>query len=127
MFRKKNLLEIILVCSFHFVNVKCANILYLSPLASPSHHIWNRVIINALASRGHNVTVLSPDFDSIPPKNVHYLKVNEVYDSDALNDLWKAIFNYRDVINPLMDSVISQDAYLTQCKGLFHMSIILKF
>lgn len=82
---------------FLFQNINCANILYLVALPSPSHHIWNREIINSLASREHNVTVLSPDFDSNPPKNVHYLKLNKIYENQYLFESRKAVFKSGDV------------------------------
>lgn len=36
--------------------------------------------MNALAARGHNVTVLSVNEDPNPPKNVHYILLEGVYD-----------------------------------------------
>lgn len=77
--------------------VKCANILYLVALPSKSHHIWNREIINSLASRGHNVTVLAPDFDAVPPQNVHYLRLDEIYKNQYLFESRKSVFKIGDV------------------------------
>lgn len=80
------------------VKVNCANILGLFVVASPSHHIWytpkfisimcriyhelsrNSALVNALAEKGHNLTVLSVDADPQPPKNVHYIHMEGVYD-----------------------------------------------
>lgn len=70
----------VLFVIFHTVN--CANILYLAMLPSPSHPIFNGQIINALAERGHNVTVLSPYSEAKPPKNVHYLDLSEIYKTE---------------------------------------------
>lgn len=44
--------------------------------------IWprNSALVNALAKNGHNVTVLSVDKDPNPPKNVHYIHMEGVYD-----------------------------------------------
>lgn len=40
----------------------------------------NSALVNALAEKGHNVTVLSVDTDPDPPKNVHYIHMEGVYD-----------------------------------------------
>lgn len=36
--------------------------------------------MNALAAKGHNLTILSVDFDPNPPKNVHYIHMEGTYD-----------------------------------------------
>lgn len=40
----------------------------------------NSALVNALAARGHNMTVLSVNKDPKPPKNVHYILMEGVYD-----------------------------------------------
>ncbi|KAG4073664.1 hypothetical protein HA402_000888 [Bradysia odoriphaga] len=40
----------------------------------------NSALVNALARNGHNLTVLSVDKDPNPPKNVHYIHMEGVYD-----------------------------------------------
>lgn len=40
----------------------------------------NAVLVNAMAARGHNITVLSTDFDPNPPTNVTYIHLEGVYD-----------------------------------------------
>lgn len=42
--------------------------------------IRNSALVNGLAAKGHNVTILSMDIDSNPPKNVHYIHMEGVYD-----------------------------------------------
>ena len=37
-------------------------------------------LVNGLAAKGHNVTVLSTDVDPKAPKNVHYVHLEGVYD-----------------------------------------------
>ncbi|XP_065332521.1 uncharacterized protein LOC135934579 [Cloeon dipterum] len=37
-----------------------SKILAVTPMVSPSHGIWNRCLLEALAEKGHQVTVLSP-------------------------------------------------------------------
>lgn len=71
-------------------------------MPSPSHHIFNGQIINTLALRGYNITVLSPDFDSSPPENVHYLKVSEIHQNLNLVAYLKHAFEIKDTsVSPL--------------------------
>lgn len=42
--------------------------------------IRNLALVNALAAKGHNLTILSVDNDPKPPKNVHYIHMEGVYD-----------------------------------------------
>lgn len=56
-----------------------ANILVLEGLASPSHHIFFRVINEALAAQGHNVTSISADVETNPVANLTYLHNEMVY------------------------------------------------
>ncbi|CAD7082966.1 unnamed protein product [Hermetia illucens] len=60
-------------------SVGCANILYLAGVASPSHGLWNFKLIEALASQGHNLTVLSVDKSKKPIKNAHIMDMQEIY------------------------------------------------
>lgn len=39
----------------------------------------NSVFTNALAARGHNVTVISADREKNPPNGVHYIHMDGVY------------------------------------------------
>ncbi|XP_062550934.1 UDP-glucosyltransferase 2-like [Armigeres subalbatus] len=71
-------LFILAVCTTGIVNG--ANILILSGVPSPSHSIWLRPLMNGLAARGHNVTVVSPDVEKKPPKNVTYIHLENIYD-----------------------------------------------
>lgn len=67
---------------FAIVNaIECENILFLNGLASPSHHLWNRVIIGGLASKGHNITMVSTDNDQNPQANIHYIFLEATYDT----------------------------------------------
>lgn len=47
--------------------------------SSPSHFIFNKALAEGLASRGHNVTIVSPDVDKNFVPNVHYIHLEEVY------------------------------------------------
>ncbi|XP_055843263.1 UDP-glycosyltransferase UGT5-like [Episyrphus balteatus] len=63
-------------------NASGANILGLMGVSSPSHHIWNSVLMHRLADLGHNVTVLSVDLprpnEKLPP-NLHYIHLENGY------------------------------------------------
>lgn len=75
------MLKLLLIFLFIFqINkVKCANILCLMNVPSPSHHLWNRALVNELADQGHNLTVLSADIDNISKPNAHYIHLENVY------------------------------------------------
>lgn len=68
-----------------------ANILGLMPVPSPSHHNWNRQIFLALAKKGHNLTIFSPDIDKEKTPNLHYIWAERAYSTiyneseDSLN------------------------------------------
>ncbi|XP_055608294.1 UDP-glucosyltransferase 2-like [Uranotaenia lowii] len=70
----KVLVVLVLICS-----VNSANILVLMSVPSPSHFLLIRPIVNNLASRGHNVTVLSVNTDFDPPVNVSYIHLENTY------------------------------------------------
>uniref|UniRef100_A0A7G3B596 Putative udp-glucoronosyl and udp-glucosyl transferase n=1 Tax=Lutzomyia longipalpis TaxID=7200 RepID=A0A7G3B596_LUTLO len=59
--------------------VLSANILILEGLASPSHHVFIRVVNEALAAQGHNVTSISADVEAKPVANLTYLHNERVY------------------------------------------------
>jgi len=68
-------------CGF-VVIANCANILFLLPVPSPSHRLWNDVLIEGLAARGHNLTVLSVEYERSRP-NVTFIHLEKVYESLA--------------------------------------------
>ncbi|KAJ6646109.1 UDP-glucosyltransferase 2 [Pseudolycoriella hygida] len=55
-----------------------ANILLLEELPSPSHHLWFRYVTSALISRGHNITVVSSEVDTINVSNLHQIHMEKV-------------------------------------------------
>lgn len=58
------------------VLVKCilsANILFINPVISRSHNIFNTALAIGLAQKGHNITMLSSDAAKKPIKNVHVI------------------------------------------------------
>lgn len=75
----KLLVFTIFIATFEKNHVNCANILCLMSVPSPSHHLWNRVLINELAEQGHNLTVLSADVEKESHSRVHYIHLENVY------------------------------------------------
>ncbi|EFA05873.2 UDP-glucuronosyltransferase 2B31-like Protein [Tribolium castaneum] len=76
------------------LSVKCvlsANILYVSPIPSPSHHIWNRALALGLVNKGHSVTLIGPDKDKVHPKNYSHIYMEGIYeeldDSFDINEM----------------------------------------
>ncbi|XP_026467800.1 UDP-glucuronosyltransferase 2C1-like [Ctenocephalides felis] len=92
------------------------NILCIMAMASPSHHIWNKAIMQTLASNGHNVTALSIDTDETSGPNIHYLKINGVYESlysgDEPFDLLE--FSKKSLIGITVDTA---KWFLTVCRA----------
>lgn len=98
----------LLLLALHKLSISgagCENILFLAGIGSPSHHIWNREITYALAERGHNITVISPNRDEDQPANVHYLQIDGEY-MKLYGNLFKALSEpvqrpaaWQDVIN----------------------------
>lgn len=76
--RRSFLLGLLILCSFSPLPVLSANILCLLGVACPSHHFWNRALVNGLAARGHNVTVLSADLET-DTNTTHYLHLDNLY------------------------------------------------
>ena len=60
-----------------------AKILGLMLTPSPSHHIWNRALMLALAARGHQVTVLSPEPEKQPVANHTDIVIEKAYEKVA--------------------------------------------
>nr|CAD7453224.1 unnamed protein product [Timema tahoe] len=70
----------LMCCSWPCCQVYGAKILALLTLTSHSHHIWNRSLMKALAARGHQVTVVSPDSDPDSGANLTYIVLEESYE-----------------------------------------------
>lgn len=63
-----------------FTTVDSANILFLLPVPSPSHRLWNNVLIEGLVERGHNLTILTVEYERSRP-NVTYIYMENIYES----------------------------------------------
>uniref|UniRef100_A0A182QKP4 UDP-glucuronosyltransferase n=1 Tax=Anopheles farauti TaxID=69004 RepID=A0A182QKP4_9DIPT len=104
--------------------VNAANILCLMGVASPSHHIWNRAIMDALAQNGHNLTILSADVEKNQPSNVHYVHLEEIYPTlytgpDSIDLLEMANENlFQSVVSFYRDFVVHECAGTLKSKGL---------
>lgn len=80
-------LAILLVTFIHsIVTIESVNILFLNGIPSPSHHLWNRVLIRGLAAKGHNITMASVDNDEKPYPNIHYVFMEETYSTMFTSD-----------------------------------------
>jgi glucuronosyltransferase len=58
----------------------CGNVLFINGIPSPSHHLFNRVLVVGLAEKGHNVTFLSVDKAKKETPNVHYVHLEKTYE-----------------------------------------------
>lgn len=70
-----------------------------------------------MASKGHNVTVLSTDLDKSPAKqNVTYFHLDEVYKTIYADD---EDFNFLEIgqLNPLLNSLVFGDVGYKSCEG----------
>nr|CAD7437952.1 unnamed protein product [Timema bartmani] len=67
-------------CSWPCCQVYGAKILALLTLTTHSHHFWNRSLMKALAARGHQVTVVSPDSNPDPGANLTYILLEGSYE-----------------------------------------------
>ncbi|GAB0096857.1 UDP-glucuronosyltransferase 2B31-like [Sergentomyia squamirostris] len=72
-----------------------ANILVLENCASPSHHIWIKTLLTALAERGHNVTSITANSEQKSIPNLHFIHMEKVY--DIIHEAYYA--NYGETIN----------------------------
>lgn len=105
-----------------FVIIKISsakNLLFLNGMASPSHHIWNRSVMEAMAKRGYNLTIISPDIDKKPLDNMHYIHLENVYPT---------IYNGTEAMDiaafaslPPLTSLLSINMfYVANCDGIYN-------
>ncbi|XP_055313328.1 UDP-glucosyltransferase 2-like [Sitodiplosis mosellana] len=85
---------VLLALTVFCANVNGANILACVPSASRSHHIVVATILEELANRGHNVTVLStfPKPDRPLPKTYHHI-YTQIDDLNEWIDMRKGMLN----------------------------------
>uniref|UniRef100_A0A182QRT7 UDP-glycosyltransferases domain-containing protein n=1 Tax=Anopheles farauti TaxID=69004 RepID=A0A182QRT7_9DIPT len=108
------------VCATLVLVAQCAsgaNILCLMGVPSPSHHIWNRALVEALAARGHNLTVVSPDVERKPTPNVTYIQLEETY--NTIHEGATAIDFYEMAQAGIVESMkIFYDYAISMCIGI---------
>nr|CAD7599797.1 unnamed protein product [Timema genevievae] len=73
---------VVTLIGIYIQHVGTANILGLLPMPSPSHHIWNRSLMLALAERGHNITVFTPDSEKKPRPNYKQIIIEDMYEDN---------------------------------------------
>lgn len=95
----RNLVFLVLV-----TQVFSANILFLSGVASPSHHIFNRALVLGLA-KNHNVTFVSDDISDKKHANIHYIHLEKAYDN---------IYGHEDAIDLLEMSHASPFGFISE-------------
>lgn len=71
---------LVLILPLQWVPVQTANILCLLGVPMPSHHIWNKALLSALADRGHNLTILTVE-DEISAPRLNFIQMEKVYES----------------------------------------------
>lgn len=75
----------------------------------------NSVFVNGLAARGHNITVISADRDKNPPKDVHYIQMDGLY-NEFYHELVKSAFEQHET-NAFQAATDFTDYMLSICKG----------
>ncbi|XP_053674713.1 UDP-glucosyltransferase 2-like [Anopheles nili] len=94
-----------------------ANILCLMGVPSPSHHIWNRALMEGLAARGHNLTIVSPDIEVKQKPNLTYIHLEETY--DTIHEGATAIDFYEMAQAGILESMkIFYDYAMSMCIGI---------
>ncbi|KAJ9595862.1 hypothetical protein L9F63_012943, partial [Diploptera punctata] len=113
------------------------NILALMPTPSPSHHIWNRALILALASRGHHITILTADAEKELHPNYTEILIEGAYDRiEEAGFNYETMSTYSNIKNSLTWFSWGEDACnyalgtkgakkLLQLKGKKHFDLII--
>lgn len=65
----------IILFSVVFSSAYSANILFLSLLPSPTHHVWNEAVAQALLMNGHNITLLGHEKTNLKLDNYTVLQI----------------------------------------------------
>lgn len=86
----------------------------------------NHVIADALAAKGHNVTIVSSDVEKSPPENVHYIELEETYP-----ELYSGPHNV-DLMEMANENVFTsvmsfyRDFVITECRGKLNNAMTLQ-
>jgi glucuronosyltransferase len=109
---------VIFVISISKIACSNGNILFLNSIASPSHHLWNRVLIKGLASKGYNITMVSVDNDKNPAPNIHYIHLEEAYNT-LYNQPGESIDIFEYAERPLISGTLQyNDWCFLSCEGI---------
>lgn len=73
-------------------------------------------LANGLAARGHNITMISPDLAKNPPKGVHHIYLEGIY-NDEWRALQKHLFTYTAELDPLQEPINYNNYWLSSCEG----------
>ena len=111
-------LSVALVLNVLFV--RAANILFIASLPSPSHHIWNGAVVNELARRGHNITVISPDIDKNPPPGVHYILIEDQY-TEENREFVKEMLAMNQAVDPTFEVYELFALSIEFCRGVKYL------
>lgn len=80
--------RVLFLLSASIASIQSANILFLLAVPSPSHRLWNNVLIEKLTANGHNLTVLTVEYEISQP-NVTYIYVEKIYETlSAHHNVW---------------------------------------
>ncbi|KRT85432.1 glucuronosyltransferase [Oryctes borbonicus] len=66
----------LILCAALLKIANSANILFVTVLPSPSHHIWHEVLVKGLLKNGHNITMLSYDEPTFKSTNYTALQLD---------------------------------------------------
>ncbi|CAO1433288.1 unnamed protein product [Diamesa serratosioi] len=80
--------RILFVISISIATIQSANILFLLAVPSASHRLWNNVLIEKLTANGHNLTVLTVEYEN-SQANVTYIHVEKIYEALSVHhNVW---------------------------------------
>lgn len=69
-----------------------------------------------MAAHGHNITILTPDIDKKPPKNVHYIYLNGLY-NELYEEIVKSFFDQPHPANTFGATIEFTDYMTVTCEG----------
>lgn len=75
-------------------------------------------MVNALAAKGHNITILSPDVNRNPPPGVHYIHMEGIYTGNEFQSYLESIFNHHSAMSPLTEPIDYDYELYKTCEGM---------